>query len=149
MIVLRTLSSRRLTRQVMRHPLRKHIADLFRLGATSNSPMVMRTPAAQLRTAERLCQGTCPGRSRYSYVPSYAAIQKNDWLTPQKERPVRFGWRLGRIVRAKAPRDYASRSGGGREDVGMAQSQARFHWDSVMLSHPNVYPICRRRQACP
>jgi hypothetical protein len=28
----------------------------------------------------------------------------SDWLTPRRACPVRLGWRLGRIVRAKAPR---------------------------------------------
>ena len=39
-------------------------------------PTLMQTLAAQPRKAERLCQGTGPGRSRYSLVPSNAAIQK-------------------------------------------------------------------------
>jgi hypothetical protein len=39
-------------------------------------PTLMRTVAAQPQRTERLCQGTCPGPSRYSYVPDAAAIQK-------------------------------------------------------------------------
>ena len=88
-------------------------------------PTVMRTPAAQTRRTERLCQGTCPGPSRYSYVPKIAAIHKSDWLTPRRECPVRHGWRLGRIVRAKAPSfsEVTRRRGSG--GLGMATGQAR------------------------
>src|SRR5947208_16929586 len=39
-------------------------------------PTVIRTPAARPRRARRLCRGTSPGRSRYSFVPRPVAIQK-------------------------------------------------------------------------
>ncbi len=39
-------------------------------------PTLMRTPAAPLRGARRLCQGTRPGRSRYSFVPDAVASRK-------------------------------------------------------------------------
>ena len=39
---------------------------------------------------------------------------KSAWLTPRRERPVRHGWRLGRIVRAKTP----GINGRGRAGVG-------------------------------
>ena len=51
-------------------------------------PTVMRTLAAQPRRAERLCQGTCPGPSRYSYVPSSAAIQKATGSLPKRSVPL-------------------------------------------------------------
>ncbi len=63
-------------------------------------PTLMRTLAAQPRRVERLCQGTCPGRSRYSCVPSIAAIQKATGSLLERKCPVRHGWRLGRSVRA-------------------------------------------------
>ena len=43
---------------------------------------------------------------------------KSDWLTPRRERPVRHGWRLGRIVRRRLLLSRRSRGGGGREDLG-------------------------------
>ena len=51
-------------------------------------PTVMRTLAAQPRRAERLCQGTCPGPSRYSYVPSSAASQKATGSLPEGSVPL-------------------------------------------------------------
>ena len=90
-------------------------------------------PASQGRAA---VPGTRPGRSRYSCVPSSAAIQKSDWLTPRGERPVRFGWRLGRIVRAKTPRITVAvwRGSGGRWDG---------HWPSPSpLGQPSAEPVC-------
>lgn len=81
-------------------------------------PTLMRTPAAQPQKAERLCQGTCPGPSRYAYVPRNAAIHKATGSLLERERPVRHGWRPGRIIRAKTPEIDKPRSGGSREDVG-------------------------------
>src|SRR5215472_1747214 len=39
-------------------------------------PTLMRTPAAPLRGAGRLCRGQGPGRSRYSFVPGPVAIRR-------------------------------------------------------------------------
>jgi hypothetical protein len=80
-------------------------------------------PAPQGRAA---VPETCPGRSRYSFVPSNAAIQQSDWLTPQRECPVRHGWRLGRIVRAMAPSFLVVAIRRGSGGLGMATSQARY-----------------------
>jgi hypothetical protein len=70
---------------------------------------------------------------------------KSDWLTPRKECPVRHGWRLGRIVRAKSPVDHGSRSGGGREDVGWPTARAPFslgqrHADPALVPRPSGGP---------
>src|SRR5262249_42372438 len=50
MIVSRTLSPRRLTRQVMRHPLREHDEDLLCLWATSGSPTAVRFACSRFDT---------------------------------------------------------------------------------------------------
>src|SRR5579871_3859856 len=47
-------------------------------------PTHMRTPAAQPQRTKRLCQGTCPGRSRYSVVPRVAALQKRLAHSPKE-----------------------------------------------------------------
>ena len=60
-------------------------------------------PASQGQAA---VPGTRPGRSRYAYVPSIAAIQRSDWLTPQKERPVPIGMR--QTQHGRGPVDDAS-----------------------------------------
>jgi hypothetical protein len=39
-------------------------------------PTLTRTVAAPLKRTGWLCQGQCPGRSRYSFVPGFVAIQK-------------------------------------------------------------------------
>jgi hypothetical protein len=81
------------------------------------------SPASQGQAA---VPGSCPGRSRYSYVPKVAAIQKSDWLTPQRERPVRHGWRLGRIVRAITSLHSRVAVWRGSAGRGMAIGQARY-----------------------
>jgi hypothetical protein len=69
MIVPRTLSTRRSTRQVMRYPPRKHDADLLQLWATSGSATAGRLPAVdsilwsispQSRTVRRELTQVCP-----------------------------------------------------------------------------------------
>ena len=93
-------------------------------------PTLMRTPAARPRKAERLCQGTGPGRSRYSSVPSSAAIQKATGSLLERSVPLGTA---GADRPGERSSDHRSRSGGGREDLGMANSQARYTWDSVTL----------------
>jgi hypothetical protein len=61
---------------------------------------------------------------------------KYDWLAPQRERPVRHGWRLGRIVRANTPVLCGSRSGGGREDMGWPLAKP------VFLGQRYADPVC-------
>ena len=91
-------------------------------------PTRMRTPAAPLRGARRLCQGTRPGRSRYSFVPRPVASRKTAGSSPPRERPVRQGSRCGAGRQAMAPPSSGPRFGGGRVDVGMApRRQARTH----------------------
>jgi hypothetical protein len=51
-------------------------------------PTLIRTPAAQPRKVERLCQGTCPGRSRYAFVPSTVAIQKATGSLSKESVPI-------------------------------------------------------------
>jgi hypothetical protein len=116
-------------------------------------------PAAEANRTQHSCGLRRPGPVRPSGcarnvswpVPVLMRSQgrrhsRYDWLAPPKGRPVRHGWRLGRIVRAKAPRVPGSRFGGGREDVGMATSQARF------LGTAHAEPVCpptHRRAATP
>ena len=66
-------------------------------------PTRMRTPAAPLRRAGRLCRGASPGRSRYSLVPSSVAIRRSAGSPPPREGPVRLGSRVGRVVRRFPP----------------------------------------------
>ena len=82
-------------------------------------PTLIRTPAAPLRGARRLCRGTSPGRSRYSFVPDAVASRKTAGSSPPRERPVRQGSRPGRVV-GRSLLLLGPRSGGGRVDVGMA-----------------------------
>ena len=102
-------------------------------------PTVMRTLAAQPRRAERLCQGTCPGPSRYSYAPSSAAIQKTTGSLPEGSVPLGTAGGWGGSSGRRLLRYRGRGLVGGREDVGMAQSQARYHWDSVTLI-PHLSP---------
>ena len=62
-------------------------------------PTRIRTSAAPLRGARRLCRGPSPGRSRYSFVPDVVASRKTAGSSPRRERPVREGSRSGRVVR--------------------------------------------------
>ena len=92
----------------------------------------MRTPAAQPRRVERLCQGTCPGRSRYACVPSFAAIQKATGSLPEGSVP--FG----------SAGEWGGSSGrwllvlGGHAAAGVGwtwdgHKPSPFSWDSVTL----------------
>jgi hypothetical protein len=78
--------------------------------------------------------------------PQQRRHSQSDWLTPRRKCPVRFGWRVGRIVRAKAPQDHGSRSGGGREDVGWPLAKP------VYLGQRHAEPVCppthRRTATC-
>jgi hypothetical protein len=76
----------------------------------------MRTPAAPLRGARRLCRGQRPGRSRYLCVPDSVAIQGIVGLTSRGRCPVRSGSRAGRVVGRFLL--LQGRCGGGREDLG-------------------------------
>ena len=88
-------------------------------------PTLIRTPAAPLRGARRLCRGTSPGRSRYSFVPGPVASRKTAGSSPPRERPVRQGSRPGRVV-GRCLLLWGPRFGGGRVDFGMApRRQAR------------------------
>jgi len=95
-------------------------------------PTLMRTLAAQPQRAERLCQGTCPGPSRYSFVPSIAAIQNTTGSLPLGSVPLGtagvWGGSSGRILLFLAGRGLA---GVGRTWDGHRPSP--FSWDSVML----------------
>ena len=89
------------SRQRRRRPSVGDPAWLSKAGATPGPkakdephPTRMRTPAAPLRGAGRLCQGTSPGRSRYSFVPGFVAIQISTGSPPQ--RRVQFGSAHGR-----------------------------------------------------
>jgi hypothetical protein len=73
--------------------------DSWPTAADEPHPTLMRTLAAPLRRARRLCQEACPGRSRYTYVPGSAAIRSSAGSPPQGEGPVRPGSRTGRVVR--------------------------------------------------
>src|SRR5262245_15698793 len=91
----------------------------------------MRTPAAPLHRARRLCQGRCPGRSRYSLVPGSVAIRSSAGSPPQEEGPVRLGSRAGRVVRRFLL------LGGAAAGVGWtwegASAPGPFTWDSFTL----------------
>ena len=94
-------------------------------------PTRMRTPAAPLRGARRLCRGTSPGRSRYSFVPGVVAIRKAAGSSPPRERPVRQGSRPGRVVRRFPPV-------GSRGSAGVGWT-----WDGA--SAPSPYCVRRPR----
>jgi hypothetical protein len=59
-------------------------------GRDEPPPTLLRTPAALLRGARRLCRGiTIPGRSRYSFVPRLVATRRATGSPP--ERRVQLG----------------------------------------------------------
>ena len=94
-------------------------------------PTVMRTLAAPLRRTGRLCQGLCPGRSRYSFVPGAVAIRRSAGSPPGGgSSSARLTAGAGRQAFPPSP----GRCGGGRVDRGMVlRHQARLPWDSVTL----------------
>jgi len=86
-------------------------------------PTLMRTPAAPLRGARRLCREACPGRSRYSFVPGSVAIRSSAGSPPRRKGPVRHGSRAGRVVRRSPPSSGALwRGSGGPWDDASASS---------------------------
>jgi len=92
----------------------------------------MRTLAAQPRRVERLCQETSPGRSRYSCVPSFAAIQSTTGSLLERSVPLGTAGGWGRSSGRTLLVSRWSGGGGGREDLGWPQAKPVF-WDSVTL----------------
>ena len=61
-------------------------------------PTLLRTPAAPLRRAGRLCRGQRPDRSRYAFVPDSVASRTSAGSPSPRKGPVRHGSRAGRVV---------------------------------------------------
>ena len=79
-------------------------------------PTLMRTPAALLRRARRLCQAAGPGRSRYAFVPGVVAIRSSAGSPPARGR-VPLSSAHGRGG-SSGVASCAGRRGGGRVDLG-------------------------------
>ena len=105
--------------------------DSWPQGQDEPQPTLMRTPAASLRGAGRLCQGQCPGRSRYSFVPGAVAIHSRRAHLLGEEGPVRFSSRAGRVVGRSPPA-----RGGAAAGVGVT-------WDGAAA--PSPYYLRRPR----
>jgi hypothetical protein len=101
-------------------------------GGRDSRPLGPKTSRTQhacgLRRPRSAEQGGCagersPGRSRYSFVPRFAASRKTAGSSPLRERPVRQGSRRGRVVRRFLLLGAAVRRGsGGRWDGASAPS---------------------------
>ena len=98
-------------------------------------------PAPQGRAA---VPGTCPGRSRYSFVPSTAAIQKATGSLLEGSVPLGTADGWGGSSGRSTPFVSRSRSGGGREDVGMAKAKpvilGQRYADPALVSRPTGGP---------
>lgn len=86
-------------------------------GRDEPHPTLMRTPAALLRRARRLCQDlTIPGRSRYAWVPRFVATQKATGSPPFAggSSSARFTAGAERPAISSASRGAVRRGSGGR-----------------------------------